>query len=304
MTSKFAFTEIRKRTANRGRHRALPGALPGALFAGFTLALIAAPAALAQTAPADSAPSQSQGDGERPENRSLRLSLATGVDVSGGDFGDENGVVTTTIAVPTSLRLNWGDFRFSVTVPWLSIEGPGGVVADGVIIDPDAVGTVETNSGLGDVTLGVNYSVPSALTGNWFVEFQSRVKIPTSDIEDGRSTGEVDVGFTGDVGYSFGKFSPFVSVGYRFRGDPEGTDLNNTVSTSVGASYLIGSGVSVLATYDYQQRTVDSAEASQEIFGAFSGPVGKKVRWTLYGSVGLSDGAPGGGAGFQLTLRQ
>lgn len=282
------------------RHKLSNVAHAGAWVTG--LALAAAPAAFAQSAPADSAPVQAED--ERAGNSSLRLSLATGVDVSGGDFGDVNDIVTTTIAVPTSLRLNWRDFRFSVTVPWISIEGPGGVVGDGVIIDPNVVGTVQTRSGIGDVTLGINYSVPAELTGNWFVEFQSRLKIPTSDISAGRSTGKVDISFTGDVGYSFGKFSPFVSVGYKFAGDPVGIDLNNTVSTSVGATYAIARGVSVLATYDFRQRSVDTAEASHEIFGAFSGPFGKKVRWTLYGSVGLSDGAPGGGAGFQLTLRQ
>ncbi len=231
----------------------------------------------------------------------VRPSFTAGVDFSRGDFGAAD--PTETLSTPVSLRADIGDFRFSVSGSWLQITGPGGVVGDGVIVGDGATGEIETNSGFGDLTLGVNYNVPSTLTGNWLVQFQGRLKVPTADEDQRLGTGEVDGGGAVDIGYAFGDFTPFLTAGYRFRGDPEGADLNNTFDLSVGGSYSLGRGYAVLGSYDFRQATTDAASASNELFSAVTGPLTDQWRWTLYGSVGLSDGAPDGGVGFQLIYR-
>ncbi|MEM7007058.1 MAG: transporter, partial [Pseudomonadota bacterium] len=176
-------------------------------------------------------------------------------------------------------------------------------VGDGIIVDGGATGEIEQNSGFGDLTLGVNYNVPAEITGNWLVQLQGRLKIPTANEDQGLGTGEVDGGVAVDVAYSFGNFTPFTTVGFRWRGDPEGADLNNTFNVSVGGSYNLGNGYALLASYDFREETVDTAEESQEVFGAITGPVTDQLRWTLYGSVGFTDGAPDGGVGAQLIWR-
>jgi len=231
----------------------------------------------------------------------IRPSFTAGVDFSQGDFGAA--AETETLSVPFSARADVGDFRFSVNASWLQIQGPGGVVGDGVIIDGGAVGDIETNSGFGDLTLGVNYNVPTTVTGKWLVQLQGRLKIPTADEDQGLGTGEVDGGVAVDVAYSLGKLTPFTTVGFRWRGDPEGADLNNTFNVSAGASYNLGRGYALLGSYDYREATTDTADDSNELFGAITGRLTDQVRWTFYGSVGFTDGAPDNGVGLQLTFR-
>lgn len=243
---------------------------------------------------------------EAPDDRPsaapfVRPSFTAGVDFSSGDFGAADR--TETLSTPVSVRADLGDFRFSVSGSWLQITGPGGVVGDGVIVTGGGTGLVETNSGFGDLTLGVNYNVPASLTGNWLVQFQGRVKVPTADEDQGLGTGKVDGGGAVDLAYRLGAFTPFVTAGYRFRGDPEGVDLNNTFDLSVGGSYSLGGGYAVLGSYDFRQATTDTSDASNELFGAVTGALTDDVRWTLYGSAGLSDGAPDGGVGLQLIYR-
>jgi len=238
----------------------------------------------------------------------FKPSFTIGFDYSEGDFGttsvdaDGNILETTTLSVPVSARVDVGDFRFSVTGSWVQIEGPGGVLPGGVIVDGDdapAISELETNDGFGDLTLGVNYNVPTDVTGDFLVQLQGRLKLPTAS-NAALTTNEVDGGIAVDVAYPIGKFTPFVTGGFRWRGSPEGADLNNTFNVSVGGSYNLPGGYALVGSYDFRQATVDTAEESQEIFGAFAGKFNANLRWTVYGSIGFTDGAPDQGAGVQL----
>ena len=283
------------------------------ILAAGLISVMVTPVALAQDSDADKADRVT--DTSAP--LSFKPSFTIGFDYSEGDFGttsediDGNILDTTTLAVPVSARVDVGDFRFSVTGSWVQIEGPGGVlpggvvigdgVADGVVVDPDApaISELETNDGFGDLTLGVNYNVPANLTGDFLVQLQGRLKLPTAS-NAALTTNEIDGGIAIDIAYPIGNFTPFVTTGFRWRGDPEGADLNNTFNVSVGGSYNLPGGIALVGSYDFREETVDTAEESQEIFGAIAGKFNDNLRWTLYGSVGFTDGAPDQGAGVQL----
>lgn len=226
------------------------------------------------------------------------FSITTGVDYSSGDYG--TGTDTNILVAPVSARIGAGDLRFSASIPYVRIEGSGNIVGgDGgpVVIDPNAAPT--TRSGIGDLTLGANYAIPEDRFGLG-VDVGARVKLPTA--ETGLGTGKTDVSLSGELSRTFGTVTPFVQAGYRIMGDPDGLDLNNVWFGSVGASASLGRSV-LLASYDYRQATNALVSDSQEVFGAFSTPVSKALNLTLYGSAGLSDGAPDFGIGAMVTIK-
>lgn len=282
------------------------------IMAAGLISLVLAPAAFSQDSQdSDAAKIDRAADKSRP--LSIKPSFTIGFDYSEGDFGttsvDANGDIldTTTLSVPVSARVDVGDFRFSVTGSWVQIEGPGGVLPGGVVVGDGAdttpttptISQLETNDGFGDLTLGVNYNVPTNVTGDFLVQLQGRLKLPTAS-NAALTTNEVDGGIAVDIARPIGPLTPFVTAGFRWRGDPEGADLNNTFNVSVGASYNLPGGYALVGSYDFREATVDTAEESQEIFGALAGKFNDNLRWTVYGSVGFTDGAPDQGAGVQL----
>lgn len=231
---------------------------------------------------------------------STSLSFTTGVDYSKGDYG--TGVDTEMVVAPISARLKMRDVRFSVSVPWLRIEGASAILpGDGgpIIIDPNAPRT--SRSGFGDVTVGANWAISEERLG-FGLDFGARVKLPTASESKGLGTGKVDVSVSTELSKSFGAVTPFISAGYRFPGDPTGFDLKNAFFGSAGASVVAGKAV-IIGSYDYREATSPLAENSQEIFGAVSAPVTDRLTFTLYGSGGLSDGAPDYGVGLMMTLK-
>lgn len=229
------------------------------------------------------------------------LSVTTGIDYSSGDYG--TGVDTEIIVIPVAARYKTGDLRFTAAIPWLRIDGASSIVGGGdggpVIIDPNAPRA--TRSGLGDLTLGVNWALPEDRLG-FGLDLGARVKVPTASDSKGLGTGKADASLAAELSKSFGNVTPFVSAGYRFVGSPEGLDLNNAWFGSVGASLVAGKSV-FIASYDYRESRSALTEDSQDLFGAFSTPLSSALNFTLYGSAGLSDGSPDYGVGAMITLK-
>lgn len=237
------------------------------------------------------------------QDEGLKLSGTVGVDYSTGDYG--TGVDTDILMVPLGLRATTGPLRLSASLPWMRIEGASNVIGGGdggpIIVDPDGV-TEVTREGWGDLSLGAAYTLPSSMTGAWEVDLSGRVKLPTSDEDEGLSTGETDYSVGAEASYPLGAWTPFFGVGYRMPGDPEGIDLDNSFSASVGTSYTLTERSVLIFSYDYAQATSDAVEDAHELFAGYSGPVAGRVNWTIYGIAGLSDGSPDAEGGVLLSI--
>ena len=228
------------------------------------------------------------------------FSFSTGVDYSEGTYGSP--VKTKILVIPASVRVKTGDFRFGATLPYLRIDGAnivGGGAGGPIVIDPRTPRTVR--SGLGDLSLSATYAIPEERIGLG-VEFTGRVKLPTASTSKGLGTGKTDVSALVDVSKTFGSVTPFVDVGYKWSGDPSYIDLKNTWFGSAGVSVAAGKSV-IIASYDYQGASSPLAFDSHEVFGAFSTPVSDRLNFTLYGSAGLSRGAPDFGVGGIITIK-
>lgn len=230
------------------------------------------------------------------EASDTQVSFTTGVDYSQGDYG--TGVDTKILVVPASARLKMGNLRFNATIPYINIDGANVVGGDSgpIVVDPNAPRL--KRDGLGDLTVGANYAFPEEQLG-FGLDLGARVKLPTADA--GLGTGKTDLRFSAEVSKTVGAVTPFISGGYRILGDPDGIELDNAFYGSAGFSVASGSSV-FLASYDYRQAANRLTPDSQELFGAFSTPVSKRLNLSLYGSAGLSDGAPDFGLGAMVTL--
>lgn len=226
-----------------------------------------------------------------------QFSLTTGLNYSSGDYG--TGVDTDILVVPASARLKLGNLRFTATIPYIRINGANVVAGDGgpIIVDPNAPRI--KRDGIGDLTMGVNYAFPEEQLG-FGLDLGARVKAPTAD--SGLGTGEVDYRMSAELSKTVGAVTPFVAAGYRILGDPAGVDLQNGFYSSAGVSVAAGSSV-FLASYDYRESASALASDSHEVFGAFSTPVSDALNLALYGSAGLSDGAPDFGVGAMVTIK-
>lgn len=263
------------------------------------LAAIAAAAASLLASPASA-----QQQGALRRDKSLGLSLTTGADFSSGSFGAP--ADTEILVLPFSVRARKGPVRLSATLPWLRLDGPANIVGGGeggpIVIDPNAPTPRRVREGLGDLSLGLDFSIPPDGLGGFEVDLGVRLKLPTSARSRGLSTGRTDIGIIADISRPIGKVSPFLTLGYRMPGDPEGFELRNTATVSAGASVTLGKLVAIGA-YDYAGASSPLGFESHSLFGALAAPAAKRVTLTGYGSVGLSRGAPDYGVGLLVTFR-
>jgi Putative MetA-pathway of phenol degradation len=268
--------------------------------AALAIAVSAAPA-WAQSSPASSE-AQIGDVADRADD--LGLSFSTGASYSSGDYGAAE--KTKLLVVPFSARAKAGNWRLSATLPYLRIDSPGNIVGGGtigpIIIDPDTPTAREVRKGLGDLSLGAAYSLPSENLGGFGLDLSGRVKLPTSSERKSLGTGKTDFAVAAEVSRAIGTWSPFVTLGYRFFGDPAGLDLRNGPSASVGTTAQMGSMVAI-ASYDYARATSRASEDAHELFGALSGPLSERLNWTAYGIAGLSEGSPDYGVGLLLTFK-
>ncbi|HEX6859237.1 MAG TPA: transporter [Caulobacteraceae bacterium] len=254
---------------------------------GGALALVIATAAAGQALAAD--------DG-------FELTGLVGFDYSSGDYG--TGIDTNILRVPLGLRATTGPLRLTASIPYERIEGAANIISgDGggpIIVDPSAPIEKVTREGWGDLALGASYTLPASITGALEVDLNGRVKLPTGD--DELSTGETDYSVGTEASYPLGAWTPFASLGYKMRGDPEGVDLDNTINASIGTSYAVTDRSVVIVSYDYDQASTSGVDDSHSLFAGYSAPLVGRVNWTIYGVAGLSDGAPDAEGGLLLSV--
>lgn len=228
------------------------------------------------------------------------LTLSTGIDFSTGHYGDV--ASTEILIVPFSLRLRANEhLSVSASLPYVRISGSNVVLGpDGKPL-PGLPTARSVHSGLGDASLSATWS-PLDQDNAWVLNFTGRVKLPTSSRAKGLSTGKTDFSGSAEVSYVTGKWAPFVNVGYRLPGKLVGAGLRNSLTASIGTSWISGTNA-VIVSYDYEQAISPLSQDGHSLFVAYSTPASKSLRLTLYGAVGLSQGSPAAEGGILLGLK-
>jgi hypothetical protein len=155
------------------------------------------------------------------DQNDVSVELASGIEYEVGDYG--TGTQISSLSVPASLRVMTGHLQLVAILPYRRVEAPANVVPGGLlglpIIGPTTPGDERTaREGLGDLTLGAMYGVPTDVVD---VTLSGSVKVPTAD--EGLGTGKTDYTVGAEISKTLGSgIIPFAGVSYTMPGDPEG----------------------------------------------------------------------------------
>lgn len=189
--------------------------------------------------------------------------FTSGMDYSEGDYGQS--IKTKITYIPFTGRYEINRWSFKATLPWLHIEGPGGVAGDGRVITGNSTGTTRTSkSGQGDIVAAATYSALMLNEQKFYLDLTAKVKLPTASESQGLGTGETDYTAAADAYKMFGNFTALATLGYRWLGEPAGVDLHNVWFGTVGGVYKINPQNNIGFTIDLREATSDSGTNLRE----------------------------------------
>lgn len=253
---------------------------------------------------APAAASQPAGPSTAAEPSSAVIVISSGVEYQEGDFGTGQRVKTTSIQ--NSVGIRRGQVQVHATLPYVRVDAPGNVVASGggllglpIIVDPGRPATRNRREGLGDLKLGADYIVPSRSVA---VTLSGKVKVPTASASMGLGTGKADYALGAELSKTLSAVTPFAAVDYTISGDPEGYDLRNSLSGRAGAAVQMGRQVRGHVSYGYAQSLSAFVPDEQQVTSGINADLSQRVALGVYGSAGLSEGAPDMGMGVQITF--
>jgi len=256
-------------------------------------------------AAAPAAASQPEVRSTAAEPSSAAIVISSGVEYEEGDFGTGQRVKTTSIQ--SSIGVRKGQVQVYATLPYVRVDAPGNVVTGGggllglpIIVDPDRPATRNRREGLGDMKLGAEYTVPSRSVG---LTVSGQVKVPTASASKGLGTGKADYALGAELSKTLSTVTPFAGVGYTISGDPEDLDLRNSLSARAGAAVQMGPQVRGHVSYGYAQSLSHLVPNEQQVTGGINANVSQRVGLGVYGSAGLSEGAPDMGLGVHIRFR-
>lgn len=229
-------------------------------------------------------------------------SFSTGFDYTSGDYGST--LDTEILYVPFTLKYETGSWLVWVTLPYIRITGPGTVVGgtDGAIVrKTDGAATRSTKDGVGDIVASLTYGLPRQTASQPLIEFTGKIKIPTASEKDGLGTGAFDYTFQVDASTTYGRVTPFGTLGYRIVGDPDGVRLDNIFLFSAGAGYELSRRSSLGMIFDYRQAAADGADDAVELTPYVAWKASDRWALNAYLVFGLTDGSPDHGVGMQVT---
>lgn len=226
-----------------------------------------------------------------------------GVGYSNGDYG--TAVRTDVTLGLASLNLGIENFKFSASLPYMSIDGRGLLLFDAsgnpILIARRSTGPTDVRTGWGDVNLSASYTIPSVILDGFEVRLSGVAKLPTASARRRLSTGEADVGFSVDVSRQVGIWQPFVTFGYLSTGKPAGLTLYDTTSFSAGTSVELSDNLVLIASYDRDSADGPSVEDAQSLMASVSWVGPRGITLTGYGTAGLSSGSPDMGVGALIS---
>ena len=226
-----------------------------------------------------------------------------GYNYSNGDYGTPRD--TDVHLGLATLSAETGNFRFTASLPYLTIDGRGLVVFDAsgnpIVVNRRTSVAPDVRTGWGDLNLSASYTIPAAILSDFEVRISGVTKVPIASQQRRLSTGKSDYGMSVDVSRQFGKWMPFVTVGYLSVGQAVGYTLYDTTSVSAGTSLELTDNLVATASYDFDSADGPLTPDAHSMFSSLSWVRDDKITLTGYGTVGLSKGSPDMSVGFLIS---
>ncbi len=236
------------------------------------------------------------------------FSLTTGLDYSSGKYG--NATATDMLYIPVTAKYAKDEWTLKLTVPYISVSGPGGVIrgmgrtdmmasasSGGGMGGGGSGGTAtNTHSGLGDVIASAGHTMYS--TTNLELDLVGNIKFGTANANLGLGTGKNDYSMQLDSFYTISDSMLFTTLGYKKFGVPAGTSLNNIFYGSIGSSTTLDNDTTAGISMDMAQRTstLGANQVSASVFASEKFASGFKVMANI--AKGFADGSPD----FEMSL--
>ncbi len=239
------------------------------------------------------------------------LSFDAGIEYSTGKYGNTQSTDITYI--PLTLGYATGRAAFSLTLPYISVTGPGGVIpgfgrimsptsmAAGMRfgMSPGAAQTTTTNSGLGDVIASAAYRLYASETMS--LDVVGKIKFGTADADKGLGTGENDYAGQFDGRFRFDANTLFATAGYKIVGAPEGIATNNVAYGSLGLDHMLDADIRIGAMYNAAQSAFAAGAAVRDLSVYVSQNLSNDTMLQFSLLKGLADGSPDYGGKLLLS---
>lgn len=229
------------------------------------------------------------------------FTLRTGFDFSTGDYGLPVSTQITTFPLSVAYAVN--QTTWDLGLSYLRINGPGEVVPGVGRFARRLLRSKQVSRGLGDLTLGVTQSFAGPEERPWSWSAGAEVKFGTASTEKSLGTGKDDFATHVDFSWSAGAFLPFATLGYRWLGNPVGSDLRNYLYGTVGVNWACTEATTVAVLADWAQKNSASGEASGNFTLSVTRAFGEKVQVQAYGVLGHSDATADHGYGLSIGRR-
>lgn len=167
----------------------------------------------------------------------------------------------------------------------------------------------QTQSGLGDITASAILMVLDPAKSVLGLDLGAKVKLATADRDKCLiTTGENDYSAQAELYQTFGKFSPYLTLGWTKKGDPELRDgtctklggrinFKNPFYAGIGVSYKLSDATSAGLSYDFREKLLSGSDPVSEASLFVSHKLAPNLKLQVYGIAGFSDNSPDWGLG-------
>jgi hypothetical protein len=229
------------------------------------------------------------------------LSLATGLDVSSGNYGE---ALPTAIVSPNfAIKYYEKDWAVGASTPYLETSGPGNVVPGlGRLGSSPPTAPVVTRDGIGDVVIWARHTLFTFAKTDTSIDLKGKIRFGTASAAEGLGTGQNDYAISLEADQPIGrKADLFASFGRRFPISPPGFPLEAAWFGSFGGSYDFAARWTASMWLDMQQATSDTSGREQEVTTDLTYRISPVWKIDAYIVKGFATGSPASAGGIVIT---